>query len=355
MIKFWFLWLVVLPPLGAADFVLAGRLEGVTHGSISIRLGDGREVNAVLPAGIAVPYNAGDQVALTCAPAKPVYDAQAGLHYHLTAKSVRLVRTATPEEHAEVMVLLAWKPQENLLYRPAPAAAESPLELERVRKVNLEYVSKMPSFVADEAAKRYRSASAEKPWNLHDTIDDEVTFKGGLVDHQNIRQNGKPFHHPFSQIGFVRWYGGFGIELKPLFERKCPTKIDFAGADTADGLEVLAYLFRSPPKGCFGSHTGGSRDYNPARSGRFLVDAGSGSLVRYQEETFGYPADFTYDRVITTQSWGYVRIGEQRYLLPVAFELVLMQPNGSAAKVSVEYKNHRHFEAATSITFGQER
>ena len=155
MNKFCALFLAFSLTLGAADFVLAGRLEVATPTSISIRMADGRAVDAVLPAGIAVPYSAADQVEVTCIPIKPVYDAKAGLHYHLRVKSVRRVRTATPEERTEVMALLSWQPGDNLLYRPAPVAPRSPFDLERVRQVNLEYLSKMPNFVADETARRY--------------------------------------------------------------------------------------------------------------------------------------------------------------------------------------------------------
>lgn len=110
MNKVWGLLAVVSLPMSAKDLVLAGRLEGVTHTSIAIRMADGRAVDAVLPTGIAVPYGAGDQVEITCTPAKTVYDAQAALHFHLLMKSLRLVRTATPQERAEVMELLSWQP-----------------------------------------------------------------------------------------------------------------------------------------------------------------------------------------------------------------------------------------------------
>ncbi len=92
MNKYWALLVVVSLPVSAKDVVLAGRLEGVTRTSISIRMADGRAVDAVLPAGIAGPYSAADQVEITCAPAKTVYDAQAALHFHLLVKSLRLVR-----------------------------------------------------------------------------------------------------------------------------------------------------------------------------------------------------------------------------------------------------------------------
>jgi hypothetical protein len=345
--------------LSAADLVLAGRLEGVTHASISIRVAGGRAVDAVLPAGISVPYSAADHVEITCAPANTVYDEHAGLHYHLLVKSLRLVRTATPEERAEVMALLSWQPGENLLYRPPPAPSSS--ELERVRQVNLEYLSKMPNFVADETARRYSSADATKPWRLYDIIETEIAVKiaerGVHLTRQKIRQNGKPFPSPFIQLGHQIWGDGlFGMYLRALFDPECHTTVDFAGTEGVSGSDLLVYLFRSPPNGCLPlNRFGGPKNvYNPARTGRILLNAGRGNIVRYEEESFGYPEQFGMDRYTVTESWGDVRIGDSSFLLPVSTECVVRRSDGSAGKVSVEYKNHRHFEAATSVDFGKD-
>jgi hypothetical protein len=349
---------VVSLPLSAKDFVLAGRLEGLTHTSISIRMAGGRAVDAVLPAGIAVPYSAADEVEITCTPTKAIYDAQAGLHFHLLMKSLRLVRIATPQERAEVMALLSWRAGENLLYRQEPVAPRSQSGLERVRQVNLEYLSKMPNFVADETARRYESDSAEKPWRLYDTIEDEITFRGDQLDRRNIRQNGKRFSSPFIQLGHQIWGGGFGVELRALFAPTCPTKIDSAGTEAPGGRELLVYLFGSPPDGCFATHASDINLHNrsnPARTGRILVDADRGNVVRYEEEAAGFPEKFVKDRGTVAQSWDYVKIGDGTYLLPISAEFVARRSDGSAGRVLVEYKNHRHFEAATSVTFGKEQ
>lgn len=275
----------------------------------------------------------------------------------LLMKSLRLVRTAIPQERAEVMALLSWQPGENLLYRPKPVASSSTFELERVRQVSLEYLSKMPDFVADETARRYESDDAGKPWRLYDTIEEEITFRGpDQLDRRNIRQNGKRYPSPYIQLGHQLWGGGFGVELRALFDPKCPTKIDFAGTEVACGNEWLVYLFRSPPEGCFYSHgfSGLQNLYNPARTGRILVDAGRGTVVRYQEEAAGFPEKFGKDRGTLTQSWNYVKIGDATYLLPISAEFESRRSDGSAGVVRVEYKNHRHFEAAATVTFGKD-
>ncbi|SPE39273.1 hypothetical protein SBA3_3140021 [Candidatus Sulfopaludibacter sp. SbA3] len=101
--------------MNAADRVFAWSLERVRRASISIRMADGLVVDATLPPGMAVSYSLADQVEITCTPAKTFYDAQAGLHYHLQLKSLRLIRPASPRERDETIALLWWQPGENLL------------------------------------------------------------------------------------------------------------------------------------------------------------------------------------------------------------------------------------------------
>ena len=349
-------------PLAAADFTLAGRLERLTRTSLSIRMPDGRAVDALLPPAIAVPYGPADQVEITCAPSKPVYDALAGLHIQLLVKSLRLVRTATPQERAEVMALLSWQPGENLLYQPPPLAPRSPAELDRLRQVNLDYLSKMPDFVALETARRYKSDGPRNSWRLYDTIEDEIAvrFTDGDVQvaRQNLRQNGKPYPSPYLQLGHQLWGGGaFGQYLRPLFDSGCPTSLALAAAETAGEKERLIYLFITRAEGCFAHHINGSPKHtaNPARTGRILLDAARGNLLRYQEEAAGYPEAFGIDRHTITESWDYVKIGESTYLLPISAEFVVRHSDGTAGKVTVDYKNHRHFESAANITFEKDR
>jgi hypothetical protein len=351
MNKSWVLLAALSLPVSAADRVFTGSLERVRHASISIRMADGLVVDAVLPGGIAVSYNVADQVEITCTPAKTVYDAQAGRHYHLQLKSLRLVRTASPEERAETIELLSWQRGENLLKLPStavPAGEQS--ELDRVRQANLEYLSKRENFVADETARRYISDDAGKPWRLEDTIEDEIAFKEGQLTRVNIRKNGKPWVKPFGKLPGIIW-GGFGAQIKPLFDPACPTKIDFAGSQEASGKPALAYLFISPPNACFGPCTWNDHLYNPARTGRILVDPARGSVIRYEDESSGFPEKFGVDRVMWGDSWDYVTIGGTSHIVPIASDLLVSTQGGTSYRVIAEYKNHRHFEASTNVTF----
>lgn len=74
-------------------------------------------------------------------------------------------------------------------------------------------------------------------------------------------------------------------------------------------------------------------------------------MVRYEEEAIGYPEDFGIDRHTVVESWDYVRIGDAVHLLPVRVEITGRGATGYWVRDSVEYKNHRHFEASSNLVY----
>ena len=243
----------------------------------------------------------------------------------------------------------------NLLERPR-AAAVPPRQpgdaaLEHARQVNLEYAANMPNFVADEVAHRFRSAPRSRGWRDFDTVEDEVAFRGKRTERQQIRRNGKPWNQGFDALPGFKWYEGFETEIKPLFDPQCPTEIESAGPSAIDGRQLLEYRFRSPVDGCFPFLYFNYERYNAARSGRFFIEASSGSVMRVDDNASGFPADFEFAGKQEQVFWDYVTIGDTPHLLPVRATFLVSYSSGTKYRVEVEYKNHRHFEASTNITF----
>jgi len=136
-----------------------------------------------------------------------------------------------------------------------------------------------------------------------------------------------------------------------VFDPECPTEIAFEGRQEARGKKLLAYIFTSPPDGCFGTATNGSKHYNPAISGRVLVEDPGGGMIQSEEESVEFPKGFAVQSFKQVTSWGSVKIGDTSYLLPVAYEFFIGFASGDPWHVNVEYTNHRRFEADTSVTF----
>ena len=144
-----------------------------------------------------------------------------------------------------------------------------------------------------------------------------------------------------------------GAELKQLFDPACPNTTDLEGREEVRGRQLLIYGFRAEPGGCFETFTphAGGKTYNPARTGRALVDDPGGNLIQFEEEVSGFPKGSGLVESKKSVSWDTVRIGDDSYLLPVAGDYVFVLSPKEVWHITVEYTHHRHFEASTNVTF----
>jgi hypothetical protein len=220
--------------------------------------------------------------------------------------------------------------------------------LEHARRMNLERAAKMPNFVADEITMRYSSRIGSSKWKHEDTIEAEITARGIQITRQNWRRNGKPLKR---LDGGYMPSTGFAAALKPLFDPQCPTTLELQGTEDVFGKTTLAYRFRSPAEGCFGNLYGKLGGYNAARTGRVLIDALSGEILQFEEEATGFPNGFGFVQRNQIMTWGSVKIGDASHWLPVAADFIWRTYSGELYRTNAEYKNHRHFEAASDITF----
>jgi len=212
----------LLPSQGvAADLVFTGNLRFATKTFIHVRLADGRVIDAGLPKtgplaaeAILGQYKIADQVQITCKTVSADLDPTVDYRHSLELKQIRFLRAPTPDEVAGVHASLSWTPGENLLKpgsvapapkRPAPAV---PKEFEQIRPVNLEYLSNLPNFIADEVAVRTHKPKGSDKFKEKDT---EVAFTGRFTTREHIRFNGKPYNKPTHWLpGGPTWAVGFG-------------------------------------------------------------------------------------------------------------------------------------------------
>jgi hypothetical protein len=232
----------------------------------------------------------------------------------------------------------------------ADSDATADRKLAEARDANLDYVSHMPDFVADETAKRYTSDGKSVDWHYTDTIETEIAFKGDRAVRQRIRRNGKPWKQPFEALPGFKWSGGFGTEIRPLFDSGCPTTVVYEGPAEIRGRQLRQYRFSSPADGCFARFYIDSRQFNPRRTGHAFLDD-TGHLIELDEVADGFPSDFSFTRRTEHVSWDYVKIGDYSHLLPVAATFEIFYSSGLRSRIEVEYRNHRHFEASTSVEF----
>jgi hypothetical protein len=365
-------WLILclLPPghAFAVGITFSGTLERVGNGSLSVRLADRRVIDAALlsrpgldSGAVAAQYRLGDQLEIACQPIQPLWEQETARYQYLEVIAIRLIRRPSPEELATLFGGVPFREGTNLLERP-PAEPPTPSqgpdsnapggpELAHARKVNLEYAAHMPNFVADERAKRYRKGPGSSSWRDFDTVESEITFRGNHAARQGIRRSGKPWDQPFEALPGFKWYEGFGTEISPLFDPKCPTTIEFYGRSKVNGRPVLDYQFSSPVDSCFPFFFFDYQKFNPARAGHVKIDDPDGHILQLDEQASGFPPEIQFADREEHITWDYVKIGADSHLLPVRASFHVRYYDGTQYRIEVEYRNHRHFEASTNVTF----
>jgi hypothetical protein len=357
---------ICLLPLraSAADLVFTGSLRFLRPEFLTIRLADGRVISARLPRSpdlaadaISAKYRTADQVEMTCRHIQAYWDKTVGRYHSLEVIRLRFIGPPSPAQVARVVASFSWEDGDNLLKTSAiappapPPPAPAPQGLDRIRDINLGRAANMPNFTADETATRSLRRSGSTRWRQVDTVKSEITFLGNQGGRQNIRINGKLYRKAEGGwIPGVNWGLGFGTELKPLFSRDCGNSFTFDGVQELRGRQVLSFGFSAPPDGCFGPGTINYTQYDAARTGRILVDEPAGNVIQLESATQGTPIEFSGEHRATLL-WDYVRIGDASHLLPVGADYCDTFSSGDQWHIAVEYKNHRHFEASTDVTF----
>jgi hypothetical protein len=341
--------LAVLSPLGLArdaGLAFSGTLIRVGRESISLRLADGVIVDARLrPASTGRPLRTGDQVQVTCKTIPRVWENDTSRFQFLEVASLLVLRGASPDAAPKT-------PEPPPLREGAIGfTPEARGRLEQAREVNLEYASHLPDFVADETARRYTAGAGPLEWRYVDTIQTEITFKGSQAVRQHIRKNGSPWNRPFRALPGFKWYGGFGTEIRPLFDKECPTTLKYEGHEEVGGKQLVKYRFLSSADGCFVSFYAEYQRYNPARTGQVFIDDSTGNVLQLDEDAIEFPVEFGFARRTEEAYWDYVRIGDAAHLLPVRAKFVVLMSSGTRWRVEVEYKNHRHFVSSANIRY----
>jgi hypothetical protein len=377
-----------MPFDGSVQF--SGSLEVVTHHTVSILLSDGRIVDARIPdAGelsaqsLFGKYRMGDLVEIKGLPMEPVRtdrdtvfpfrDEETGLARNLDLEQIRFLRKPSAAELAIALQSGAVKIKQNLLATPGqndeepnvslktlrlPDSSDLPApknefetKLEHTRLLVHQYLSALPNRTADEVLTTSESAlSATPKWRVTETLQAEVNFQGSRETLRNIVRNGVKWPDTAILPNGHRASASTS-RLGQIFNEDCPITINFEKRAVEAGTPVLVYHFASPRDSCFGANTdGGYQRYFAGHTGEVFVGEADGLVREIDSTTTGFPAEFGHRTTEERVTWDQVKIGEERHLLPVSAERLLVAKSVMALSV-VKYTNHRHFESTSKITF----
>jgi hypothetical protein len=95
-----------------------------------------------------------------------------------------------------------------------------------------------------------------------------------------------------------------------------------------------------------------AESYIPGYRGAIWIDKESSRVLRIEMEALNMPTAFPLDTVESAVDYDFVRIGDDKFLLPVHSEALTCERGTSICSRNViDFRNYKKFGADSSITF----
>ena len=365
--------LVVKAGLQPYEFV--GALETLTASALSIRLFDGRIIQAVINPGSGAATRVRDQfvgdiVRVQCKRIPRTYDQEEDRTLSLAVVKAAFERSPTNGEfaaalssrqHLSVGNQLRLHPTSdasaglslNSISLPAGTAATEDDFISKARTAINTYLDNVPNYIATETTDRYQSPTIPPRWKRVDQVRCEVRFNGNQETREDVTLNGKQWTEPFVMLPGSTWNGGFGTKLRSLFNPTMPVTFTLDSRTSYNGRPARVYEFRAP-KDSLASWTTGYQTFYPAFEGKVTITESDMMVVRLESKAEEFPSAFPISSVEEIVVWDWVPAGDSRQLLPVQADVLIVQAIEHEADLNrLRYTDHRHFESSSNVSFGK--
>ncbi len=232
---------------------------------------------------------------------------------------------------------------------PARRLPEAEALIEKARDTAFDFVDNLPNFICDQVTKRYESKTLKPVWKYRDQVEVELMFTNGKEDYRNVRKNGKALKKGSPEDSGQWSTGEFGSVLADIFNPGTHAKFKLRGDATASGMKAKEYAFSVIQPD---SHWTIKMGYpvKPAFSGAVWIEPQSGHTLRVEIGTKSLPTDYPVDKVESIVDYEWVKIGEQKYLMPVRSQNLACETHMfNCTKNEIEFKNYRKFNVESQV------
>jgi hypothetical protein len=216
------------------------------------------------------------------------------------------------------------------------------------------FMEEIPNFVVQQQTTRYHSFSNGATWLSDGVVSADVVCVNDVEEYRNILVDGKRAPAPVAKTG--AWSTGeFVTALRNLLSPATDAAFVRGGEDRIVGRAAYRYDYTVRQAN---SHwrivNPDGRSEAPAYNGTVWIDKESHRVLRLEMRTSSLPPGFTYDKAESTLDYGFVRIGQANYLLPVkSGNLACQSGTSTCMKNEIDFRNYRKYGAESDITFGK--
>lgn len=244
---------------------------------------------------------------------------------------------------------------ESTARRPSTEATSLPPDLQVLadaRDAAAAFSKDLPNFLVEQVTTRSQGAAEPPDWRVLDVVTSDVSCVNGKEHYSNVRVNGRPADRPVENSG--AWTTGeFVTTLEDLFAPDTEARFERVRDGRAASRPASVYSFAVEARN---SHwvlvaENGQR-YKPAYSGEVWIDKESRRVLRITQQADGLPASFAVQKAETRIDYGFVRIDNGTYLLPIESETTGCQRSSAQCNRNViSFRNYRRFSADSKILY----
>lgn len=241
---------------------------------------------------------------------------------------------------------------------PAPEdLAKLPL-IEQTRYHAMKFLDELPNFIVTQYVQRSIQTPAQKDWQKEDKLEIELTYRVKEGEKfKLVKMNDRPTSMSYESLGGATSTGEFGTMLAALFSRASQATFKEARKENFKGRPTALFEFavkKANSSNTITDKTSG-RSVTTAYSGTIWVDVETARVLRIEQASEDIQRGFPITLAESAVEYEWIKVGEQKYLLPVSAEVLLgSEINRTYSRNVIELKNYKVFETGIKMVIEKE-
>lgn len=213
------------------------------------------------------------------------------------------------------------------------------------------FIADLPNFLVQQVTTRYHAARPPN-WQIIDVVTADVACVNGKEEYGNVAVNGQPTQRPVESTG--SWSTGEFVTTLQNILSPAEGAVFVQRGGKRIGAR-MAYVFDLSVEARNSHWIIASNDkstYQAAYKGSIWIDEQTRRVLRIEMKALSFPKGFPYTRAESNLEYGYVKIDNKTYLLPVQSEnTACVGGYGDCLRNVIEFRNYRKFTAESDIKF----
>lgn len=237
---------------------------------------------------------------------------------------------------------------------PPPSLEEQKRIIEEARGNALSYTKRLPDFICLQLTRRYVDPTGlEMDWIKYDEIKTRLSYFEQHEDYKLISVNEQLTSRSYASLGGATSTGEFGSMLAEMFAPETRAEFQWDRHSSIKDRKVWVFRLRVPPsRSQWHISYQRQREIVAGYRGWVYIDKDTNLILRLSLVTEDLPRDFPINEARTTLDYGFAKISEREYLLPL-HATVRMRESKFLSRNEVEFRLYRKFSTEASIAFDQ--